>query len=410
MRKLRISAYEKIVGKQRVYELRLLAKKLKGKVIQNINSTRAGGGVAEILSRLIPLLNDLGVDARWDVIKAEPNYFNVTKAFHNALHGREVRLTGELFDIFTDTGRKIQEETAIYGDVVFVHDPQPLMLIEKRKESDNKWIWRCHVDVSHPNAEVWSFLKKFIEEYDASVFSSPGFAQILNIPQFMIPPSIDPFSEKNRSLSGSEIRYVVKKYGLDAKKPIVSQISRFDFLKDPVGVIDAYKLVKKYIDCQLVLAGNRAADDPETDQVLQEVRERAKGDPDIHILLIPPKENDLDVNALQRASACVVQKSIREGFALTVTEALWKGKAVVASNVGGIPLQIKHKYSGLLCNSIGGAALEIKQILHSPEYARRLGENAKEHIRRNFLSTRHLRDFMLLFLYMYDPEDIIVLK
>ena len=409
MSKVRISSYEKIVGKHRIDELKLLAKKLKGKVIQNINSTKTGGGVAEILNRLVPLLNELGVDARWDVIKAEANYFNVTKAFHNALHGREIKLTNDLFQTFLDTGKKIQEETSIYGDIVFVHDPQPVMLVGKRAEPDNKWIWRCHIDVSHPNLEVWSFLKEFVERYDASVFSSPTFARTLNIPQFMITPSIDPFSEKNRPLTGSEIRYVLKKYEIDTKKPIVCQISRFDYLKDPVGVIEAYKLVKKYIDCQLVLAGNRAADDPETDLVLQDVREAAKGDPDIHVLLVPPEENDLDINALQRSASCVLQKSIREGFALTVTEALWKGKAVVASDVGGIPLQIKHKYNGLLCHSVGGAALQIKQILHSPGYAKRLGENAIEHVRRSFLSTRHLRDFMLLFLYMYNPEDIIAL-
>lgn len=405
---MRIADYESIVGKDIIDELKLISKKLKGKKIQCINSTKAGGGVAEILSRLIPLLNDLGIDAKWDVITAGPDYFNVTKAFHNALHGRSVKIDQSMFDKFLATGKAILSDTKIYGDIVFVHDPQPIMLVEK-KGTRNKWIWRCHVDVSSPYMEVWEFLRRFIEQYDISVFSSPKFARELGISQFLTAPSIDPFSEKNRDLTQPEIDNVLKKYGIDKKKPIISQVSRFDYLKDPVGVIEAYRLVKKYIDCQLILAGNRAADDPETDMVLNEIMEKKGDDPDIHVLLIEPEKNDFDVNAIQRASNVVIQKSIKEGFALTITEALWKERPVVASAVGGIPLQITHRYSGILCHTIGGAALGIRELLNSPGYAKRLGRNGKEHIRRNFLSTRHLRDYMLLFLYLYNPEDIIYL-
>lgn len=403
---MKVSDYEKIVGSEIVHELALVSRKLARRKIQCINSTKVGGGVAEILSSIIPLLNDLGIDATWDVIKADPSYYNVTKAFHNSLHGKQCEITQDMFDKFVHTGSSIIEETKIYGDIVFVHDPQPIMLIEN-KGKGNKWIWRCHVDVSNPYMEVWKFLSRFIEKYDSSVFSSPKFARDLQIPQFLIPPSIDPFSEKNRELTKADIDSVLDKYGIDKTKPIMAQISRFDYLKDPVGVIDTYKLVKKYVDCQLLLIGNRAADDPEMDMVMRDIMEKKGDDPDIHVLLIEPEKNDFDVNALQRASDVILQKSIREGFALTVTEALWKGKPVVASAVGGIPQQIRHRYSGILCRTVGGAALGVREILNNPEYGARLGKNGKEHVRRNFLSTRHLRDYMLLFLQLYNPEDII---
>ena len=408
MDKIRIADYEKIVGKDIVGELSLISKKLKKKKIQCLNSTRVGGGVAEILSCLIPLMNDLDIKATWDVIEADPSYFNITKAFHNALHGRQANIIQSMFDNFLATGKKIAKNTKIYGDIVFVHDPQPIMLIEKKSKT-NKWMWRCHVDVSQPYMEVWEFLRRFIEQYDLSVFSSPKFARELNISQFLVAPSIDPFSDKNRNLTKSEIDAAFKRYGIERDRPIISQVSRFDYLKDPVGVIEAYKLVKKYIDCQLILAGNRAADDPEMDLVLNEMKEAKGKDPDIHILLIDPKTNDIDINAIQRGSDVVIQKSIREGFALTVTEALWKARPVIASAVGGIPLQVSHGYSGLLCHTIGGAALQIRELLNNPAYAKRLGINGKEHVRRNFLSTRHLRDYMMLFLYLYNPDDIIYL-
>ena len=407
MSKVSIKHYQKLVGKNAINELRFLAEKLKGKTIQCLNSTRVGGGVAEILSRLIPLLNELGIDAKWDVIEADPSFFNVTKAFHNALHGNPVKITNEMFQEFLATGEKILSSTKLYGDIVFIHDPQPIFLVKRKNEMDNKWIWRCHVDVSNPDREVWLFLKNFIDEYDTSIFSAPQFARELSKPQFLISPSIDPFSDKNRQLSSAEINKVLKKYGVDKKKPIIAQVSRYDYLKDPVGVIEAYKLVKKYIDCQLILAGNRASDDPEMDKVLADVREKAGNDPDIHILIMDPI--DTDVNAIQRAADVIVQKSIKEGFALTVTEALWKEKPVVASCVGGIPLQIIHKHSGLLCRTIGGCASQIRQVLNNPDFGKTLGKNGKEHVRRNFLSTRHLRDYMLLFLYLYKPEDIISL-
>jgi len=304
-----------------------------------------------------------------------------------------------------ETSQKNIEALDIYGDIVFVHDPQPIALIKKR--SGNKWIWRCHIDVSNPNQRVWGFLENFMTNYDSAVFSSPGFSQRLPIRQFLISPSIDPLSDKNRELPQEIIDSVLRKYNIKKDKPIITQISRFDRLKDPVGVIEAYKQVKKYFDCQLILAGGSAADDPESGQVLEEVKTRSGHDKDIHILLLP--QDDIVVNALQRASDVIVQKSLKEGFGLTVAEALWKTKPVVASNVGGIPLQIKHKYSGLLCHSIDGASFAIKQFLANPGYAKKLGENGREHIRNNFLITRHIREHMLLFLSLYHKEDVVYL-
>ncbi|MFH1450252.1 MAG: glycosyltransferase [bacterium] len=398
----RLEEYIPIVGQSVIDDLRLLGERLKGKVVQHVNSTPVGGGVAEILNRMVPLLKELGVDTRWDVIKGGEQFFEVTKRFHNALHGRPVEITGHDFDIFMETSQENIKEVNTYGDILFIHDPQPIALVKKR--SDNKWIWRCHIDVSNPNRQVWKFLMDFISRYDSVVFSAPGFSQRLPIRQFLIPPSIDPLSDKNKELPQETINAVLNKYGIPKDKPILTQISRFDRLKDPIGVIEAYQQVKRYIDCQLILAGGGATDDPEGIEVLEEVKEKARQDKDIHILLLP--QNDIVVNALQRASDVIIQKSLKEGFGLTVAEALWKAKPVVASNVGGIPLQIKHKYSGLLCHSIEGAAFAIKQLLNSPEYAKKLGENGREHIRDNFLLTRHLRDYMLLFLSLYHPEDI----
>ncbi len=407
---MKIDSYGPIVGKEKIEELKLIAEKLKGKTIQNINSTAVGGGVAEILSRVVPLLNDLGVKAKWDVIKGNAEFFQVTKKIHNALHGKKQSITRKNINTFLETSQLNIDQMDLYGDIMFIHDPQPIALIKRKKDMDAKWIWRCHVDVSHPLATAWNFLRKFVEKYDSSVFSAPSFARDLKIKQFMICPSIDPLSEKNRDLTRVDILSVLKKYGLPYNKPIVTQVSRFDRLKDPVGVIDAFKLARKHTDCHLVLAGSQAAaDDPESGEVLAEVREKAKGDSQIHIVIVDAETNDFDVNAMQRGSAVVVQKSIREGFALTVTEALWKGRPMVASAVGGIPLQIAHKYSGLLCHSVEGAAMHIKQLLNNPDYAEKLGANAKEHVRQNFLLTRHLKDYMLLFLSLYSKEDIIYL-
>ncbi|MFH1032043.1 MAG: glycosyltransferase [Chloroflexota bacterium] len=384
----------------------MLASALSGKVIQNINSTFSGGGVAEILSRMVPLSGQLGVDIRWNVIKGDEPFFQVTKKFHNALHGRTETITPEDFITFQTTTKRNISELELNGDIIFVHDPQPAGLVIKKKEIGKKWIWRCHIDISRPNQEVWQFLEPLVNQYDAAVFSAPSFSRKLPIRQFLISPSIDPLSDKNKELDRQTIDSVMSKYKIPTDKPVITQVSRFDYLKDPVGVIQAFKMVRRSIDCRLVFAGGTAADDPESDKVLAEVKETAGNDPNIHILLIPPG-SDIEINALQRASTIIVQKSLGEGFGLTVSEALWKGKPVVASAVGGIPLQVKNKFTGLLSYGIEGTAYDLRQLLTNPDYARWLGENGREHVRHNFLITRHLRDYLLLFLALDHPEEVI---
>ncbi len=398
--------YAAIAGPSVIDELYLLGQKLKGKVIQNINSTSVGGGVAEILTRMIPLVRELGVDARWDVIKGNEKFFNITKGIHNALHGVDTRISPEDLAYFLEVNHDNANEVNFYGDILFIHDPQPIALIEKRKEIGKKWVWRCHIDFTEPQIEIMNFLKFYIEKYDTAVFSAPAFSRDLAIPQVLVSPSIDPLSDKNKEISREVINAYLDRFEIDKKRPIVTQISRFDYLKDPLGVIEVYKKVKRYIDCQLVLAGGGATDDPEGMRVLGEVQAAAAYDPDIHVIFLPPA-SDLEINALQRASTVILQKSLKEGFGLTVAEALWKGKPVIASAVGGIPLQIGNKYSGLLSYSIDGTAYYLKQLLNEPEYAKRLGSNGKQHIKNNFLITRHIRDYLLLFLSLYHEGDVV---
>jgi trehalose synthase len=405
----RIEDYSAIVGPEPIDELFRLGRLLRGRVIQNINSTAVGGGVAEILTRMIPLLKDLGVEARWDVIRGNERFFAITKAMHNGLHGVPVAFSPEDKAYFREVNRSNLDVVSPLGDVVFVHDPQPVGLIERRNDAEgSRWVWRCHIDFTRPQADIWRFLRRYIKAYDAAVFSAPAFARPLPIRQILISPSIDPLSDKNRDLTEAEVDEVCSRYGLDRKRPIITQISRFDYLKDPVGVIKAYKMVKPHIDCQLVLAGGGATDDPEAQKVLDDVRTEAAGDPDIFVLFLPPA-SDLVINALQRSSDVVLQKSLREGFGLTVAEALWKARPVIAGAVGGIPLQITHKFSGILSHSVEGTAFWIKQLLQAPAYAEALGRNGREHVRQNFLITRHIKEYLLLFLSLDSPDEVVSL-
>jgi trehalose synthase len=406
--RIRLRDYEPIVGRSCLEELRMLSEKFSGKVIQIINSTFIGGGVAEILEHMVPLLNQLGVDARWDVITGSDEFFDVTKKFHNALHGKHEKISSQDFALFSEVTERNLKEMSFYGDIIFVHDPQPVGLIAQKKNIGKKWLWRCHIDVSNPDKKVWKFLRSFIVDYDAAVFSAPNFAHPLPIRQFLITPSVDPLSDKNKELDSGTISNVLAKYGLTPDKPMIVQISRFDRLKDPLGVIEAFRMVRKGIDCQLVLAGGTATDDPECTEVFDEVKRQAEGNPDIHVLLVPP-ESDIEINALQRAATIIIQKSLKEGFGLTISEALWKSKPVVASAVGGIPLQIKNKLTGLLCYTVEGASYALKQLLSNPEYANRLGQNGKEHVKQNFLITSHLKNYLLMFLALDHTSDVIYL-
>ncbi|MGB9613605.1 MAG: glycosyltransferase [Candidatus Margulisiibacteriota bacterium] len=407
MAKVKIEDYAKIIRPQNFDEILLLAEKVAGKKVKMVNSTAVGGGVAEILSRVVPLFNELGIKTSWEVIKGSGEFFGVTKSFHNALHGSKVEISERFYDLYQETIAANLSQMNFEEDVIVIHDPQPAGLIAAKEKSQGKWVWRCHIDTSHPQPEVWNFLKSFIVKYDASIFSAPWFARQLPIPQYFIYPAIDPLSEKNRELSQTEIDAVLRKYHLDSSRPIILQVSRFDRLKDPLGVIETYRLVKKHIDCQLVLAGGAASDDPESVKVLAEVENVAQGDPDIYILNLPPFA-DHEINALQRAATVVLQKSLREGFGLTVTEALWKGKPVVASAVGGITLQVIHNFTGMLVHSIEGAAYQIRYLINNPSVAKKLGEYGREHVREKFLITRKIRNYLLLFIALEHPGENII--
>ena len=392
----RLDDYEPIIGRSQINELRFLAEALRGKTAKMVNSTAVGGGVAEMLNRLVPLLNELEVNTAWEVMIGGNDFFEVTKAFHNALHGDDYTLNQAAQDVFLQTNDQNRQRMKFDEDIIVIHDPQPVGLIHARKQGSGRWIWRCHIDLSNPNPAVWEFLRPMVEGYDAAIFSSPAFARQLEIPEYLFYPCIDPLSEKNKELEASFIQKICDDFGIDRTRPIVTQVSRFDRLKDPVGVVQAFKLAKKYVDCQLVLAGGSATDDPEGAVVLQEVMEAVDGDPDIMVLNLPPW-CALEINALQRASTLIVQKSLKEGFGLTVTEGLWKSKPMVAGAVGGIPTQVIQNLTGMLVHSVEGCAYQIRYLLTHPELAAQMGKNGKEHVRENFLMTTNVRRWLLLY-------------
>jgi trehalose synthase len=375
-----------------------IAARLDGRTLLHVNSTRVGGGVAEILGRLVPLFADVGLKPRWEVITGTEDFFAVTKAFHNALQGRPIVLTPAMKATYLDCIRANAARLDLGADAVVIHDPQPAALVERRSQ-EAPWIWRCHIDLSHPDRDFWKFLQEQVVRFDAALFSLPKFSRRLPIPQFLLWPSIDPFSEKNVELSREEVGAIVGRLGIPTDRRLVVQVSRFDRFKDPVGVIQAFKLVRRRTDAVLVLAGGGANDDPEGAAVLAEVRSAAQGDPDIHVLDLPPTAHR-EINALQRAAAVVVQKSTREGFGLTVTEAMWKGKAVVGGLAGGIATQIVHGITGFLVSSVEGAAFRIYTLLENPDLATRMGEEGREHVRGNFLITRNLRDYLVLLVWL----------
>lgn len=400
----RLEDYRGLVGEVVLNELRVLARTLAGRRVTHVNSTAVGGGVAEILSRMVPLLNELGLPTRWEVLKGGEDFHTVTKKFHNALHGNVQELGPKDYHTFEDATDQNLATLDLSDDFVFVHDPQPCALVKKRAYFKNRWLWRCHIDVSRPQPSVWEFLRPYIEKYDSCVISAPSFAQSLSLPQALVAPSIDPLSDKNRDLLPEEVTTVLDRLGVPRDRPLVTQVSRFDRLKDPLGVIQAFRMARKHVKARLVLVGGSADDDPEGSQVLEEVRAAVKGDSDILVLCLPPTSH-VEINALQRASTVILQKSLREGFGLTVSEALWKGKPVIAGAVGGIPLQILHGRTGALVHTVEGAAAWINKLLKEPLLAKRLGEAGREHVRRHFLLTRHLRDYLLLFLSADRPGE-----
>ncbi|ASC72664.1 Glycosyltransferase type 1 [Halomicronema hongdechloris C2206] len=408
-----LDTYAQVAGEEVVTQLRQLAAPLKGKRIIHVNSTAVGGGVAEILSKLVPLMRELDLEVTWEVIKGDEDFFQCTKSMHNALQGNPVPISDQHLhhygDVNADNADQLRDSLQT-ADYVFIHDPQPAALLSHMPHRQGKWIWRCHIDVSHPYRPVWKFLRHHIAPYDASIFSLAAFAQALPHPEYIIPPSIDPLSEKNLDLQAQEIQQMCDRYGIDTTRPWFIQVSRFDRFKDPVGVIRAYKLATKFLpSLQLVLAGGTADDDPEGAIVLAEVKEAAADDPDIHILALPPDANRT-INALQRGADIVMQKSTREGFGLTVTEGMWKGKPVIGGNTGGIRLQVINHHTGFLVNTPEGAALRVRYLLSQPAKLIEMGQKAKEFVRENFLLTRQLREYLTLMVaLMYGSEDRIEL-
>ena len=403
MSEMNLDAYAPIVGPGEINDIRRLAGYLKGRRVQQINSTFTGGGVAEILGRLIPLMNEIGLDVRWDVIDGEQPFFEVTKSFHNALHGQHVDITPRMLDIFLETTAANEGKLDRDADIVVLHDPQPLGLVTMRDGFRGRTVWRCHIDVSQAHPVVWRFLERFITQCNASVYHLVDYAHNLPIREFIIPPAIDPLAEKNCELEPAEINAVLERFGIDPKRPIVVQVSRFDRLKDPVGVIEGYKMTRRYADCQLVVAGGGAPDDPEGQAVLAEVMERKGNDPDVFVLDLPP-DSHRTINALQRAADVVIQKSIREGFGLVVAEAMWKGKPMIGGNVGGIRRQIIQGVTGYLVNTVEGMSWRLRELLADPDRARHMGELGRQQIRQNFLLPHSLKNWLLVYLSLDHPD------
>ena len=403
-----LEAYARAAGADVIDHLRQLARPLAGARVVHVNSTAVGGGVAEILSRLVPLKRELGLDASWEIVEGNAEFFAVTKSFHNALQGSPVDLSAASLEAYLEVNRRNAERLAARlegADFVLIHDPQPAALIQFCPRRRGRWVWRCHVDVSRPYRPVWKFLRDFVRQYQASVFSLAAFAQPLAHVQYVIPPSIDPLSEKNVPLEAAEVTATAEGLGLDPERPVVTQVSRFDKFKDPVGVIQAYRLVRPHVPIQLVLVGGRADDDPEGEAILAAAREQAAGDPDIHLLLLPPDAHRT-VNALQRRSDVVLQKSLREGFGLTVTEALWKHKPVIGGETGGITLQVINGHTGFLVNSPEGAAFRIRYLLARPDLRTAMGGKGHRLVRENFLLTRQLREYLAMMLALrHESQD-----
>lgn len=388
--------YREIVGDEVIYTIYKKARRLYGKRVLHINSTYYGGGVAEILSSLVPLMNNIGIEADWRILHGTPDLFTITKKFHNALQGDSINLTEIKKQLYVGANEDFSIYCHIDADCVIVHDPQPLPLIKFYKKRQ-PWVWRCHIDLTDPNRELWEFLEGFVLRYDTVVFSNEKCKkEDLPVEQRIIPPSIDPLSPKNKELSEEDILKYIKKEGIPTNKPIITQVSRMDPWKDPEGLLEVFKRVKEKIDCRLVYCYDIALDDPEATEVYSKVYRKAKKFIEKGEVIFIVGKNQILVNAIQRFSTVLVQNSIREGFCLAVTEALWKGKPVVATNVGGIPLQIRDDEDGFLVEPYDTEqfANRIIKILQDPSIVQEMAKKGKERIRKNFLITRLLSDYL----------------
>lgn len=397
--KVSLHNYSSIIGEQKIEEIKTLAKDLTGREVCHVNSTSFGGGVAEILHRLVPLMCDVGLKAEWKVIRGSDEFFDVTKTIHNGLQGMNVFLTEQMKETYLEYNKINSHELDLNHEFVVIHDNQPAAMINYYPRRVGKWIWRCHIDLSHPNQKFTDFIIPFLLQYDASIFTKEQFVQkpLKTKKVALITPTIDPLSAKNKPLPQSLILSLLDKYDVDAEKPIITQVARFDPWKDPLGVIDVYRLIKKKMSSvQLLLIASMAKDDPEGWAYYEKTARHAAEDYDIHLLTDLKGVGGVEVNAFQRASDVVLQKSIREGFGLSVAEALWKEVPVIGGNVGGIPLQILPGKTGFLVNNIEEAAEKTLYLLKHPSIAKKMGKEGREHVLKNFLITKHLRNYLKL--------------
>ena len=394
-----LADYTHIVGKETVEEIRALAEPLQGKRVLHVNATAFGGGVSEILYTIVPLMRDIGLDAHWQVILGAEEFFNVTKLMHNSLQGDPTSITDQQWEVFQGYNAMNARDLEGDWDVVIVHDPQPAGLFNNASEKSRHWVWRCHIDLSTPNPSTIERLRPLIEPYEASVWHLPQYVpEGITEGVRIVPPAIDPLSPKNMAFSPEDAAFVSEQFGIDPERPLLCQVSRFDPWKDPMGVIDAYRAVREKVpDVQLALVGSMATDDPEGWDFFNQTMAHADGDPDIKILSNLNNVGAIEVNAFQSQADVCIQKSTREGFGLTVTEALWKGRPTIGGDVGGIPLQIVDGESGFLVSSSEECGQRSLEILEDPDLAKRIGKAGKEHARKNFLSPRLLRDWLKIF-------------
>jgi trehalose synthase len=391
---IRLEDYREVAPRGTIDLLLRLAERLKGRRYLHVNASRFGGGSPELLARLVPILVDLGIDAAWEVVVGDPDFYATVRALEQGLGGEEPPLTEAMLRAYGEAAAANAAKLPLDADLVMVHDLAPIPLVRHRPLR-GCWVWRCHADLSRAYRRIWHLVRQDVGQYDAAVFSLPKFAQRLRIPMLIIHPSVDPLSEKNRELRRTEVQQVLDGFEIPRDKPIVLQVASYTKSKDHLGVIKAYCLAKKYVDCRLVLAGGGATDNPEGSVILAKVLEAAATDPDIHALVLPP-EAGREINALQRAAAIVIHKPLQEDFGLTVAEAMWKGKPVIGSFAGGIPAQVIFEVTGYTVNSVEGTAFRIRQLLQNPDLMARLGGAAREYVRRNFLITRHVGDNLAL--------------
>jgi len=395
-----LADYTHVAGKPLISEIRELAAELEGLKVLHLSATAFGGGVSEILYTLVPLMDDVGIEAEWQVMLGREEFYNATKLLHNALQGNPQGLSPEDWEVFDRYNEMNARELTEGWDVVIVHDPQPAGILQHVPEKGNAWIWRCHIDLSTPNPEAVERLVPLVRDYNGAVFHRQEYVPqgMDGTPIHIVPPAIDPLSPKNMAFSPEDAAYVCDQFGIDVDRPLMCQVSRFDPWKDPMGVIDAYRLVKEEMpNVQLALIGSMATDDPEGWDFFNQTMAHADGDPDVHILNNLNNVGAIEVNAFQSQADVVIQKSTREGFGLTVSEALWKARPFIGGDVGGIPLQVEDGETGYLVSSPEECAKRSLAILREPDLGKRLGRAGKEHVRKNFLTPRLLRDWLLIF-------------